>query len=322
MADRAHELTDKEIAKIQRHIAGIYKAAQKDVDKELSEYADAIREKSNKLLKAVSDAADENTRKSAENAYKRFYLIDVKKDKRFIKAARKSSERLYEANKNAVQYINTKTAHIYAANYNQIGEGLQADLDGYQFKPVSDGDAEMYGHITQQNVDKEKDTSWNTKNIITAVAAGAILLKGADRIFKDTAKSATRKNKESGNRQANDVLTDAESKGRLDSMYKASDEGFDVKKQWICVHDNRTRETHILYNDLGRVDLDYEFADGLKRPKDSNCLIKEEVCNCRCTLDYVAGKRNGGREWQEEAELQKAIKSLQVPKVAGFRRGN
>lgn len=312
MADRAHELTDKEIAKIQRHIAGIYRAAQKDVSVELRAYANTIREKADKLLQAINDATGENTRKAAENAYKRFYLVDVKKDKRFIKAAQKSSERLYEANKDAAQYINTKTAHIYTINYNQIGRGLQRDLDGYSFKPVSEDDAEEYGQISQQTVDEKKDTEWNGKNIRNAVIAGALLYYAADKIFGDVARSTTRKNRESSNRQANDMLTDAESKGRLDSMYKASDEGFDVKKQWICVHDNRTRETHILYNDLGRVDLDYEFADGLKRPKDSNCLIKEEVCNCRCTLDYVAGKRKGEQERQGEAKLQKAIKSRPV----------
>ena len=308
MADRAHELTDKEIAKIQRHIAWIYRAAQKDVSVELRAYANTIREKADKLLQAINDATGENTRKAAENAYKRFYLVDVKKDKRFIKAAQKSSERLYEANKDAAQYINTKTAHIYTINYNQIGRGLQRDLDGYSFKPVSEDDAEEYGQISQQTVDEKKDSEWNGKNIRNAVFAGALMYYAADKIFGDAARSTTRKNRESSNRQANDMLTDAESKGRLDSMYRAYDEGFEVKKFWIATLDNRTRDTHIEYDSMEPVDLDYEYAPGLKKPKDPNCSIMAEVCNCRCKLLYNTGHRRSATRAAREGEVHGSYK--------------
>lgn len=46
MADRAHIQTDREIARIQRHIASIYRDAQNDVEKELRDYAKKIKEKS------------------------------------------------------------------------------------------------------------------------------------------------------------------------------------------------------------------------------------------------------------------------------------
>ena len=208
----------------------------------------------------------------------------------FIKASQNAQKRLYRANQEAARYINSKTAHIYAINYNQIGRGLQRYLDGYSFKPVSENDAEEYGQISQQTVDEKKDTEWNGKNIRSSVIAGALLYYAADKIFGDVAKSTTRKNRDSSNRQANDMLTDAESKGRLDSMYRSSDEGHAVKKFWKATNDNRTRDTHAEYGSMPSMPLDYEYNSGLKRPRDPDCGIKAETCNCRCTLIYDVGQ--------------------------------
>ena len=309
MADRAHIQTDKEIARIQRHIAGIYRDAQKDVEKDLIDYAKTVKEKSDKLLKAVDDAEDEQARKDAEAAYKRFFLVDVKKDRRFKKTVEKASERLYDANKEVAKYINTKTAKIYALNYNQIGSGLQKDLDGYKFKPVSESDAEDYGQITQQEVDKRRDESWNRKNVVSAVVSGALLMYGVEKIFTQAAQRTVQKNLDGGNRQASDTLADAESKGRLDSMYRAYDEGFEVQKYWIATLDNRTRATHIEYDGLDPVPLDYEYAPGLKKPKDPDCTDLSEVCNCRCSLQYYTGHARSQTRAAREGEVTGSYKN-------------
>ena len=299
MADKAHVITDNEIAKIQRHIASIYNDAQKDITADLNEYADTIKDESDKLLAAIDEAENEKDRKTAIIAYRLFYLSKVK-SKQFKQTTQKATERLYKANTKAAQYINSKTAHVYAINYNQIGNGLQSDLDGYEFKPVTDEEVEKYGQITRQNVNRKKDTAWNKKNIVNAVIAGAFALYGVKKIFDDAAKSATRKNKDGGNRQASDTMTDAENSGRLDSMYRASDEGFNVKKYWVATLDNRTRETHREYDSMQPVELDYEYAPGLKKPRDPNCAISEEVCNCRCRILYNTGhKRSATRAARE-----------------------
>lgn len=309
MADRAHIQTDREIARIQRHIASIYRDAQNDVEKELRDYAKKIKEKSDKLLKAVDDAEDEQVKKAAEAAYKRFFLVEVKKDERFKKTAQNASERLYSANSEVARYINTKTAKIYAINYNQIGRGLQKDLNGYKFKPVSEDEAEEYGQITQQDVDRRRDENWNRKNVISSVASGALLMYGVEKIFEQAAVRTTRKNWDGGNRQASDTLTDAENKGRLDSMYRAYDEGFEVKKYWIATLDNRTRETHIEYDGLDPVPLDYEYAPGLRRPKDPNCTDLSEVCNCRCDLEYYTGHDRSETRAAREGEVTGSYKN-------------
>ena len=281
MADTAHLATDKELEKMERHLSAIYARAEKDVAAEFKPVLKAIKKKADELYKAIQEAEGEKAEKAAKSAYKAFYVSEVlRRRSDFAKASQNAQKRLYNANQEAARYINSKTAHIYAINYNQIGRGLQRDLDGYSFKPVSEDDAEEYGQISQQTVDEKKDMEWNGKNIRNAVIAGALLYYAADKIFGDVARSTTRKNRESSNRQANDMLTDAESKGRLDSMYRAYDEGFEVKKFWIATLDNRTRDTHIEYDSMDPVELDYEYAPGLKKPKDPNCSIMAEVCNC------------------------------------------
>lgn len=303
MADKAHALTDKEIAKMERHLVGIYQKAGKDVSAELQRYSESIKGQSDALLKAVDDAKTEREKQAAKAAYIHFYSVVVKRDKEFQKASAAAAERVYKANQDAAKYINTKTANIYAVNYNQIGRGLQSDLDGYSFKPVSEKDAEQYGEIERQTVDKKKDTTWNAKNIRNAVVAGAIMLYGAKKIFGNSASKTVKRNQASANRQASDMMTSAENKGRLDSMYRASDEGFEVKKYWIATLDNRTRETHIEYDSMDPVELDYEYAPGLKQPRDPDCSIDDEVCNCRCRILYNTGRERSATRTAREGEV-------------------
>lgn len=293
MADIAHSMTDKELEKMERHLSAIYARAEKDVAAEFKPVLKAVKKKADELYKAIQEAEDEKTEKAAKRAYAAFYRSEVLRRADFKKASQNAQKRLYRANQEAARYINSKTAYIYTINYNQMGEELQRDLDGYAFQPVSEEDAEKYGQISQQTVDGRKDAEWNEKNIRNGVVAGALLYLTVDKIFDGVARAATERNHSSSNRQANDMLTDAETKGRLDSMYRASDEGYTVKKIWKATNDNRTRDTHIIYGSMDSVPLDYEYAPGLKKPKDPNCSIMAEVCNCRCTLIKDVGQKRG-----------------------------
>ncbi len=308
MVDKAHILTDKELEKMERHLSAIYSRAEKDVSAQFKPVLKAVKKKADELYKAIQGAEDEKAERAAKMAYKAFYVSEVLRRRDFVKASQNAQKRLYRANQEAARYINSKTARIYTINYNQIGRGLQRDLDGYSFQPVSEDDAEEYGQISQQTVDEKKDTEWNAKNIRNTIIAGALLYYAVDKIFGDASRTTTRRNRDSSNRQASDMLTDAESKGRLDSMYRASDEGFTVKKYWIATLDNRTRDTHIEYDSMGTVDLDYEYAPGLKKPKDPNCSIMAEVCNCRCRLLYDTGHGRSATRTAREGDVTGSYK--------------
>lgn len=309
MIDKGHALTDKEIERMERHLSVIYRSVGKKLDKLFAEYAETIKKQSDKLLQAVNDAETPKDKQAAKMAYVRFYSVTVKRDKRFKKTQQAAIDALYSANLEAAQYINSKMAKIYAENYNQEGRGIQSDTEKeYRFKPVTVEDADMYGQITKQTVDKQKDNQWNAKNIASGLVAGAIALQTADKVFSGTSRRTTRRNLDTAHRQASDTATDAESKGRLDSMYRASDEGFHVQKIWIATLDNRTRDTHIEYDGIEPVELDYEYNTGLKKPRDPDCGIMAEVCNCRCRIQHTMGKAQGTTRAAREGDVTGSYK--------------
>lgn len=292
MTDRAHLWTDKEIERIQRHIAKFYVLALKDVSKELFDFTQTIKKQADELYKAIGNAEDEKARKAAEMAYRRFYTTEVLHSVEFRKMSEKTAERLYEANEKAAGYINDKTARIYVENYNASCRDMAKKADGFKPHLATAKDAEEYAGLTKQTVNKKKDKAWNKSNLRKAVVACAVANYAIDKMAKTASKNMVQKNRNSAMRQASDMAADAESLGRLDSYYRAEDEGFEIRKTWVATLDNRTRESHAEL-DGQTIPLEDEFLDGLSRPRDPNGAM-EEICNCRCTLTYDIGQTKSG----------------------------
>ena len=286
-----HKKADREIARLRRELSAFYVAAGKKANKKAMAYYATVKTKMDDLTDNIEAAETEEEKKKAKQKYLAF-IVSMVASKAFKEMCRKVADEMYFANQKAADVINSRTPAVYAENYNVTGRGISRDVNGYRFKPVTEEEAEKYSGIERQEVNKEKDTKWNRANVTKTVIAGALLGVAAKKIFDDSVRKTTERNRESSNRQASDMVTGAESMGRMDSMYRASDEGFNVEKEWICTFDNRTRDSHIEYDSLGWVDLDYEYNKGLKKPKDPNCSIMEEVCNCRCSIGY----RTNGRE--------------------------
>lgn len=59
-----------------------------------------------------------------------------------------------------------------------------------------------------------------------------------------------------------------------------------LKKMWISAQDEKVRDHHAEYDAFGPVEDDYEYAPGLKYPRDVDCKDAGEVINCRCTEIY------------------------------------
>jgi hypothetical protein len=58
-----------------------------------------------------------------------------------------------------------------------------------------------------------------------------------------------------------------------------------VKKVWMTTSDN-PRDSHKRYQELGPVDMNYEYAPGLKFPGDPNCKDPDETYGCHCVIIY------------------------------------
>ena len=290
MADKSHTLTDQKLEEMEKRLSAIYSRAEKTVQKKMADYAKTIDEKSEELLQAYKDAETEDKKRKAKKAYIRFYR-QVVKSKEFVSLSANVADDLYKANVEASAYINSQTPSIYALNYNYINSEMAKDIDGFTPQEITDTEAEKYSGYTQQTIDKKKDTAWNKDNLKKSVIAGSLLLLGAYAIMKRSANSAVDKNRNSASMNNSGMGTDAENKARLDGMYRASDIGIEVRKQWRATLDNRTRHTHAML-DGKDVALDELFDNGLMRPRDPNG-VPEEVCNCRCSLKYGVGQSKG-----------------------------
>lgn len=291
MVDRAHDLTDKQIELMQRRMPGLYRSAKKESLAAFMAYLKTIKVRADRLYENITTAQTDEEKRAAKAEYVR-YWANTKKDKRFLNAVNTAVNSLFLANQTAADYINTQTTGIYTENYNYIGMNLDNDLSGYKFKPVTEDEVRKYGDVERQDVDAKKDKSWNAKNLMKSIATGFILGYAADKIFKSAVNKTVTKNVESAQRQASDMATSAENVGRIDSMYRAYDEGFNVKKFWVATKDNRTRDTHRIYDGVDPQELDYEYNTGLKVPRDPDCPIMAEVCNCRCRILYQVNGRS------------------------------
>ena len=307
MSDRAHDLTDKEIERIQRSVAAFYKKADKTVfDIMMAAYSE-IQKEADALKEEVDNAGTKEEKDEAIKRYRSLFVGFVS-TRKFKNAVNSASRVLYRANQRAADYINSKAPAVYTLNYNETGKGLQGDLTGYKFQRVSQEEVEEYGELLTQAVDEKKDRRWNRQNITKAVVAGAILIRAGQKIMREASDKTVTKNRESADRQASDMMTSAENKGRFDSMCRANDEGFEVQKRWVCTFDNKTRDSHIEYDSMGVVDLDYEYNTGLRKPRDPDCSIMEEVCNCRCALTYETGKGRGSTRSAREGDVTGSYK--------------
>lgn len=165
---------------------------------------------------------------------------------------------------------------------------------------MTTAEAAQYGNVQKQTVDTKADKAWNARTLVKSVIAGAVVGKAVDVIFGDTVRRIISNNRSSANRQASDMMTSAENLGRIDSMWRVSDEGFQIKKRWVATLDNRTRDSHILYDGYDPEPLDFEYSDGLKQPLDPDCSDLGEICNCRCRITYDFGfNRNANRAARE-----------------------
>ena len=284
MADIAHAKTDQKLEEMEKRLSAIYSRTEKTVQKKMADYAKTIDEKSAELLQAYKDAETEDEKRKAKKAYIRFYRKLVK-SKEFVSLSATVADDLYKANVEASAYINSQTPSIYALNYNYINSEMAKDIDGFKPQEITEAEAEKYSGYTQQTVDRKKDTNWNKDNLKKSVIAGSLLLLGAYAIMKRSANSAVEKNRNSASMHSNGMGTDAENKARLDGMYRASDIGVNVQKQWRSTLDNRTRDSHRSL-DSETIELDATFDNGLKYTREPGGALPE-ICNCRCRLRYV-----------------------------------
>lgn len=283
--DAAHLQTDKELAKLEKRIAKIYKEAADDLQSTIDDYFAKFAKRDAKK-KARLDAGE-----ITEQEYKQWRLAQMGRGERFKALQSRVAERYTEANEIAVRYVNDATPGIYSLNRNysaytieKVAGNVGFDLWDEQTvrRLIVDNPEVMPYYPPEKALKRGIDLAYGKKQISASVTSSILQGKSIPGIAKDLQTRIPDMNKASAIRTARTAVTGAQNAGRMDSYVAAEKMGIKVRKEWLATIDGRTRHSHAML-DGKVVDKDKKFENGCMFPGDPNGPAAE-VYNCRCTL--------------------------------------
>ena len=283
--DAAHLQTDKELAKLEKRIAKIYKEAADDLQNTIDDYFAKFAKRDAKQ-KARLDAGE-----ITEQEYKQWRLAQMGRGERFKALQSRVAERCTEANETAVRYVNDATPGIYSLNRNYSAYTIEKVVGNVGFdlwdertvrRLIVDNPEVMPYYPPEKALKRGIDLAYGKKQISASVTSSILQGKSIPGIAKDLQTRMTDMNKSSAVRTARTAVTGAQNAGRMDSYVAAEKMGIKVRKEWLATIDGRTRHSHAML-DGKVVDKGKKFENGCMFPGDPNGP-PWEVYNCRCTL--------------------------------------
>lgn len=288
--DRARKYTDKELARMERAIAKIYKQAQHGIAKSWDAYMTEQKPKVEGLLQAYEAAkksGDKELMRKTGKEYSQALREVTLKDKYYREMLATTTKQLAYTNEKALDLINGKMNKIYAVNYNQFASEAKV-IEGYSFSLVNE--SAVRGLAKELNI--AKDMRWNAKNINAQVLQGILQGESVDKIAGRLS-NVIGMNENAAVRNARTMTTRAENSGRQDSYTQAAEDGVIMTREWIATGDDRTREWHASLNGVEtEVDEPWENDYGeIMFPGDPDA-DPANVYNCRCAMRvHVKGFR-------------------------------
>lgn len=294
-ADEAHLLTEKELAKLEKRIAKLYRDASKEMQTTIDDYFSSFA-KRDKEMKALIGSTVNGKEWTKEN-YKQWRLNQIGRGKRLEALRNKLAERVTQANETAVAYTNDTTPGIYSLNRNYTAYTIEQVSDAADFTlwdeqtvkrlAVEQPDLMPY-YPKKQALKRGIDLEYGKKQITASITSSILQGKSIKGIADDLQGRITTMSRASAIRTARTAVTGAQNAGRMDSYKAAEGMGIKLKKQWLATLDNRTRHAHAML-DGQTVDTDKPFkVDGyeLMYPGDRSAP-GYLVYNCRCTTIAV-----------------------------------
>ena len=298
MIDKAHDQTDELLKKIEKRIKSEYKKANKDIEDKLNKYLEAFEKKDKE--KRLLFQKGEITKK----AYDDWRTQQIMVGDRWKAMLDVLSEDYLNADKLARSIVNGYMPEVYALNHNygtyQIEQGTSLNTsytlynaqsverlikDNPNLLPKSDSIEEL--------IRDNKVKRWNAQKINSAVLQGLLQGEAIPKIAKRL-RNVTDMDYRASIRNARTMVTSTENRGRLDAYKRAESMGIETYKQWLAIHDNRTRHEHRLL-DRQIQPLDSPFVvDGeeIMHPGDEEAPARL-VYNCRCAIKSVFPKKDG-----------------------------
>jgi SPP1 gp7 family putative phage head morphogenesis protein len=312
MADKAHIATDQKLAEMEAHLSAIYDQAEKEIEEKAAAYFKQFEKLDAQKRKLVEDG------KLTQEEYDQWRRGKIMHGEHWTSLKARLAEEYANVNRTALAYINGQLPEVYALNYNDIGAALDDKVKGYSFELV---DAQTVKSLATSDetllpykyLNGVKDVRWNTQKVNASVLQGILQGESIPNLAKRLM-SVTQMNKVSAIRNARTAVTGAECRGRQNSYEKATQDGIELKREWIAAIDGRTRHAHrLLDGQLADVDKPFKSELGdIMFPGDPSA-DPANVYNCRCT---IAAKVMGFNKVQVEKTM--AEKQVEQPKTRGF----
>lgn len=322
--DRAHELTELQLKKLERRIAREYKTAVSDMQKKLEEYLEENEEK-RKIQEELLNAG-----KITKDDYRNWCYRHNMVGKRWENMLDTLTQDMHNANKIALRMTKEAMPDVYALNHN-FGV-YQIEHDGWIDTGLS-----LYNHDTAEyllgdqrqlmprpstrkaaQIAANRDMQWNMKKIQSAVLQGVLQGESPYKVA-ERLRRVGQMNENASVRYARTMTTSAQNAGRYESFRRAKKIGVDLTIEWQATLDGRTRHDHrMMHGQRSDVDTPFHTPDGFTIYYPADCTgnsdaPQNEIWNCRCTLlSWVKGfegdtvkesPKMGGKsfeEWQNE----------------------
>ena len=291
-SDLGHKLTDKELAKLERRIAKLYREAGKELQATIDAYFEQFKKRDEEMKAMIGTV--QNGKEWTEADYKQWRLNQIGRGERYQAMRDKVAHRMTDANAVAVAYTNDATPGIYSLNRNysaytieQVAGNVGFDLwDEQTVKRLMAEQPDLMPYYPPKRALKRGiDLAYGKKQITASVTSSILQGKSIKHMADDLQKRITTMSRDSAIRTARTAVTGAQNAGRMDSYAAAEKMGIKLKKCWLATLDGRTRHAHAML-DGQTVDIDKPFkVDGeeIMFPGDTSAP-GYLVYNCRCTL--------------------------------------
>ena len=288
-SDLGHQLTDKELAKLERRIAKLYREAGEELQATIDAYFEQFKKRDEEMKALIGTV--QNGKEWTEADYKQWRLNQIGRGERYQAMRDKVAHRVTDANAVAVSYTNDATPGIYSLNRNYAAYTIESVAGNVGFDlwdeqtvkrlMVEQPDLMPY-YPPKRALKRGIDLAYGKKQITASVTSSILQGKSIKHMADDLQKRISTMSRDSAIRTARTAVTGAQNAGRMDSYAAAEKMGIKLKKCRLATLDARTRHSHAML-DGEQVAQDKKFSNGCRFPGDPQGP-PWEIYNCRCTL--------------------------------------
>lgn len=265
------------------------KEMEKYMDLKLNEISDKAQGKIRKYLEKHKDVFERLNNEFengdiTEREYEQILRTELTTGKEWAKLRDEVAADMSNGQEKAIKNTAAILTGIYLFNRNHSNNQIEKTLKVKAKKKVKLPRHKTHEPIMPVKLNRRKNYWWHRLKVETVIRYGLRRGHSIDKIAKNI-NLVTRMDRHTCIRTARTGCTNAESMGKLDSLYDAESIGISSMKQWDAVKDERTRTSHRIV-DGERIPLNEYFSNGLFRPGDPYGE-PEEIYNCRCDIKGV-----------------------------------